>query len=132
MLHRVSLVVAACACLLLAPRAALAGMPSLTLTDVASLRLEVISFFLMGLLVSAGVVMAVWNGLRRDFAWLPRLSYAKACGVVVLWGLLFVVVLTMISGARELMTPGAWEKNGLTYKLRDNKATQTGWQQAAP
>jgi hypothetical protein len=23
----------------------------------------------------------------------------------------------MISGARELMTPGAWEKNGLTYRL---------------
>src|SRR5262249_30092928 len=26
-------------------------------------------------------------------------------------------VLTMISGARELMTPGAWEKNGVTYRL---------------
>ena len=93
-------------------------MPSFTLTDVARLRVEVISFFLMGLLLSAGVVMAVWNGLRRDFAWLPRLSYGKACGVIVLWGLLFVVVLTMISGARELMTPGAWEKEGVTYKLR--------------
>ncbi|MEX2173364.1 MAG: hypothetical protein WD872_03320 [Pirellulaceae bacterium] len=38
--------------------------------------------------------------------------------MVALWGLLFVIVLTMISGARELMTPGAWEKQGLTYKLR--------------
>jgi hypothetical protein len=37
--------------------------------------------------------------------------------VVALWGLLFVLVLTMISGARELMTPGAWEKQGLTYHL---------------
>src|SRR5262249_55804861 len=35
----------------------------------------------------------------------------------VLWGLLFLLVLTMISGARELMTPGAWEKQGLTYRL---------------
>src|SRR5262249_35186152 len=34
------------------------------------------------------------------------------------WGLLFVLVLTMISGARELMTPGAWEKQGLTYRLK--------------
>jgi hypothetical protein len=76
--------------------------------------------------------MAVWNGLRRDFAWLPYLSYFKACCVVVLWGLLFVVVLTMISGARELMTPGAWEKNGLTYKLREDTAAQAGWQEAAP
>jgi hypothetical protein len=97
----------------------LAGMPTVSLTDVARLRLEVVSFFLMGLLLSAGVVMAVWNLLRRDFTWLPWLSYAKACGVVILWGLLFVVVLTMISGARELMTPGAWEKYGATYKLRE-------------
>ena len=97
----------------------LAGMPTVSLTDVARVRLEVVSFFLMGLLLSAGVVMAVWNLLRRDFTWLPWLSYAKACGVVILWGLLFVIVLTMISGARELMTPGAWEKNGATYKLRE-------------
>lgn len=38
-------------------------------------------------------------------------------GLVVLWGLLFIVVLAMISGARELMTPGAWEKQGATYRL---------------
>ena len=25
----------------------------------------------------------------------------------------------MISGARELMTPGAWKKEGFTYKLND-------------
>ena len=31
--------------------------------------------------------------------------------------LLFVIVLTMISGARELLTPGAWEQNGGTYEL---------------
>jgi len=24
----------------------------------------------------------------------------------------------MISGARELMTPGAWEHNGVTYRLK--------------
>ena len=95
-------------------------MPSITLTDVARLRLQGISFFLLGLLLSAGVVMAVWNFLARDFPKLPRLSYLKACGVVVLWGLLFVVVLTMISGARELLTPGAWEKAGLTYQLKED------------
>ncbi len=36
---------------------------------------------------------------------------------MIIWGLLFVLVLTMISGARELMTPGAWEKEGFTYVL---------------
>jgi hypothetical protein len=38
---------------------------------------------------------------------------------VTLWGLLFLLILTMISGARELMTPGAWEKHGSTYELKD-------------
>ena len=77
------------------------------------------SFFLMVLLVSAALVRWVWNGLRpATAARLPRLSYGKAVGVVVLWGLLFSVVLAMISGARELMTPGAWERDGATYKLR--------------
>jgi hypothetical protein len=87
------------------------------LTDVARQRFEVLSFFLLGLLACAGVVRWVWNGLRTDFPVLPRLSYPRALGLIVLWGLLFVLVLTMISGARELMTPGAWEKNGQTYRL---------------
>ncbi|HUE71067.1 MAG TPA: hypothetical protein VMP01_09275 [Pirellulaceae bacterium] len=104
-------------------RLANAGMPSVTLSDVASLRLQVISFFLMGLLASAGVVCWIWNSLAKEFTQLPRLSFLKACGVVILWGLLFVVVLTMISGARELMTPGAWEKVGATYKLRSETVT---------
>jgi hypothetical protein len=120
MWKRTTIALSASALLFLAPGLALAGMPSVSLTDVARLRVEVISFFLMGLLLSAGVVMLVWNGLARDFVWLPRLNFARACGVVVLWGLLFVMVLTMISGARELMTPGAWEKQGVTYKLRES------------
>jgi hypothetical protein len=99
------------------PLALLAGMPSVTLTDVARLRLQTISFFLMGFLLSALAVYWLWNYLRRDFTRLPRLSYPKAVGLVGLWGLLFVLVLTMISGARELMTPGAWKKDGLTYTL---------------
>jgi hypothetical protein len=42
--------------------------------------------------------------------------------MVGVWGLLFLVVLTMISGARELLTPGAWEKVGFTYRLAEPKA----------
>ncbi len=99
------------------PAIAWAGMPSIRLTDVGEMRIQTISFFLMGLLLSALFVQILWNRLRRDFVSLPRLSYGKALGVVVLWGLLFVLVLTMISGARELMTPGAWEKQGATYRL---------------
>src|SRR5947209_3792732 len=105
------------AALLCAPAVALAGMPAVTFSDAARLRLQTISFFLAALLLSAWLIKLLWNYLRRDFAFLPRLTYGKAVGVVALWGLLFVLVLTMISGARELMTPGAWEKAGLTYRL---------------
>jgi hypothetical protein len=97
---------------------AMAGMPTPpTLTDVATLRVQAISFFLLVLLLSAKLIQFLWNRLRSDFTKLPRLTYGKAVALVVLWGLLFVIVLTMISGARELMTPGAWDRNGATYKL---------------
>lgn len=82
-------------------------------------RLQAISFFVVCLLLSAWAIQWLWHGLRKDVTWLPVLSYRRSLGLVVLWGLLFVVVLTMISGARELMTPGAWRKQGWTYKLND-------------
>ena len=95
-----------------------AGMPyPPTLTDIARLRVEAISFFLFILLACAGLIQLLWNRLRTTFIRLPRLSYPKALGLVMLWGLLFIIVLAMISGARELMTPGAWEKQGATYRL---------------
>jgi hypothetical protein len=81
-------------------------------------RLDAISFFGLVLLLSAAVVRLVWNSLRKDIQWLPQLSYWRALGLVLVWGCLFIVVLTMISGARELMTPGAWERQGATYKLK--------------
>jgi hypothetical protein len=94
----------------------------LRLNDEPRLRLQAISFFLVGLLLCAAAVRWLWNYLQRDFPNLPRLSYGKALAGVVLWGLLFVIVLTMISGARELMTPGAWRKQGFTYRLNDGEA----------
>ena len=56
---------------------------------------------------------------RGDFTRLPRLTYGKSIAIVALWGLLFILVLTMISGARELMTPGAWEQHGATFRLKN-------------
>ncbi len=82
-------------------------------------RWQALSFFTAGVLISAWVVKRLWNLLRVEFDWLPQLDYRRALSLVVLWGLLFIVVLTMISGARELMTPGAWRKQGWTYKLTD-------------
>jgi hypothetical protein len=111
---------------LAAPSTAIAGMPSplpsdpqtvLRLNDSVIQRLQTISFFLAVLLVSALAFRTLWNFIQRDFPKLPRMTFLKALGVVLLWGLLFIIVLTMISGARELMTPGAWVKQGFTYKL---------------
>ena len=91
----------------------------LTLSKLAKLRLDAISFFLVGLLASGWAIQLIWNSLAKDFPKLPRMSYLRSLGLIALWGLLFLLVLTMISGARELMTPGAWRKNGLTYELAE-------------
>ena len=104
-------------------RLANGGMPSISLTDIASLRLQAISFFLVGFLLSAAIIRWIWNSLAKDFSFLPRVTFLKSCGMLALWGLLFMIVLTMISGARELMTPGAWEKEGYTYRLKDETGT---------
>lgn len=58
-------------------------------------RLQAISFFVASLLVSAWAVRWLWSVLSRDVPWLPELSYRRSLSLVVLWGLLFVVVLTM-------------------------------------
>ncbi len=113
---------AACLLAVVSPGAALAGMPMPHVSRTAQPRLENISFFLFGLLVSAVVIRLLWNSLRGDFPRLPRLSWWGGMAVVVLWGMLFLLVLTMIAGARELLTPGAWEREetGLLYKLADD------------
>lgn len=110
---------AAAICLCAAPHA-FAGMPVMHLTEMASLRFQTLSFFLVGFLLLSAAVMGLWNGLRRDFPRLPRLGYGRALALVALWGMLFVLILTMISGARELLTPGAWEPHGPIYKLKDH------------
>lgn len=127
------LIVAACVWLSL-PAPAQAGMPAPLPTswtvdnppegygaayssNATDARWQAISFFIACLLLSAWGVKILWNALQREFTWLPGLGYGRALSFVVLWGLAFVIVLTMISGARELMTPGAWKKQGWTYRL---------------
>lgn len=104
---------------LMAGGSASAGMTVITLTDIARARIDALSFFLVAYLVIAWVVKLIWNQLGKSFSVLPRLKYLQALGVVFMTGLLFYVVLTMISGARELLTPGAWEKQGPGYRLRE-------------
>ncbi len=122
--------VIACGLLLAFPLQVGAGMPSplpinprriAQLGDSSIARLQAVSFFLFAFLISAVALRVIWNYLRRDFPILPRLSYGRAVAGVFLWGLLFVIVLTMISGARQLMTPGAWRKQGATYRLAEHQ-----------
>lgn len=103
----------------------LGGMPVVTLSDIARLRLDSISFFLFLIVLATFVFRLCWNTIAADFPKLPQLTIRKSLAMVTLWGLVFLLALTMISGARELLTPGAWEKQGFTYKLRTEGASAT-------
>jgi H+/Cl- antiporter ClcA len=118
---RLTMCVAAALVAILLPSVAWAGMPApMVLTDIARLRVEAISFFLAIFIACAAAVKLLWNRvLCASFPQLPRLNFWRALGLTALWGLLFLVVLTMISGGRELMTPGAWDRQGATYKLHE-------------
>lgn len=107
----------------------LAGMPSFRLTDVAASRLDAISFFLVVYVLCAVAFMLVWNWLAKDLAFLPRIGFRKAIGLLVVFGLFACLILTMISGARELMTPGAWARKpgGNTYELLPPEQHAKAW-----
>lgn len=111
--------VLALALLLALPAVAEAGMPAIgpMLTRFAQTRLQGMSFFAACVLLAAVCVRWLWNTLAADIAALPPITLRTALAVTLLWGLLSIVVLTMISGARELMTPGAWVSQGMTYRL---------------
>jgi len=97
-----------------------AGMTVYDLNDVVRLRLEDISFFTVLLLACALGIRFLWNYLAKDLPRLPRLSYGKALCLTGLLSLLMLLVLSMISGARELLTPGAWRRQGSAYRLNDS------------
>lgn len=106
-------------------------MPSITLTEAAAARLNVVSFFLAGFLFCALLLKISWNLLARDFPRLPKVRYKHALGMLLVSSLFLYVVLTMISGARELMTPGAWTKNGVTYELTPPDRDPKPWVESA-
>ena len=94
-----------------------AGMTVITLTDIAEARLQSISFFCLVYFLLAWGVKGLWNYLAKAFPSMPRINYRRALALMLVSGLFLYVILTMISGARELMTPGAWEKRGIGYEL---------------
>lgn len=96
-----------------------AGMPSFSLRDVYRLRFQEISFFVFLLLACSWLFQLTWNHAAKGFSFLPRLTYGRAFSLALLFGLGMLVVLTMISGIREVLTPGAWRRQGYTYRLND-------------
>jgi hypothetical protein len=103
------------------------GMTSFSLTEVAAARLDAISFFLVAFALSALLLRWAWNVLARDFAWMPKLGYRQAFAVLVVSGLFVHVALSLIAGARELMTPGAWVRTGATHRLVSPERAPTAW-----
>ena len=94
-----------------------AGMTVYDLNDVVRLRLQEISFFAVMLAVSGLIVRVLWNVIARSVPALPKLPYKQAMALTLVLSLGVMLVLTMISGARELLTPGAWRRQGSAYKL---------------
>jgi hypothetical protein len=111
----------------LLPAQAHAGMPSYNLSDIVAARLQVISFFLVVSLTLAFVFQRCWNSLANDFPRMPSLNYMKSLAIIFVASLFCGLILTMISGARELMTPGAWTKAGAVYKLQEPKQEPMVW-----
>jgi hypothetical protein len=102
-----------------------AGMTVYDLNDVVRLRLEDISFFAALLLLSALGVRLLWNSLAKDFSRLPRLTFLKALSLTALLGIAMLLVLVMISGAREILTPGAWHRQGSQYRPNEQGSAET-------
>ncbi|MEO7676095.1 MAG: hypothetical protein ABIV39_04945 [Verrucomicrobiota bacterium] len=96
-----------------------AGMTVYGLRDIYRLRLEEISFFIVLFLTCAFLFKLLWNYAIKGFSFLPRLKYLQALCLSVLFGLLTLLILTMISGIREVLTPGAWRHQGTSYRLND-------------
>lgn len=89
------------------------------LKDIYAIRLEEISFFLVLLLVCTLLFRWLWNHAVKGFDFLPRLKFVQAFCLALLFGLLMLLILAMISGIREVLTPEAWHRQGNSYRLND-------------
>ena len=103
-----------------------AGMSTVTLSKFGADRLIGISTVLFVLLVVVSTLLLVcWNKLVKGSTW-PKLSHPKAVGLTFLAGLLSFLVLVMIAGSRELLTPKAWRPKGILYELAPLPSHETG------
>lgn len=99
------------------PGSAYAGMTSYSLSDIYKLRLEELSFFLVVFLFCSVMFRFLWNFAVKEMKCVPRLGWRQSFCLSMLLGIVMLLVLTMISGIREVLTPGAWRRQGSAYKL---------------
>ena len=100
-----------------------AGMSSIVLTEYGVARITGLSTSLFfGLVVSTLLVRFFWGLLVRETEW-PKPTLVKSFAATFLGGLLFFLVLVMIAGSRELFSPGAWQPDGILYKLASHQDT---------
>ena len=97
-----------------------AGMTVYGLSDIYRLRLEDISFFSFLLFVCAFSLKLLWNYAFKGFNHVPRIKFFQALCLALLFGLMMLLILAMISGIREVLTPGVWRHQGTSYKLNDS------------
>ena len=96
-----------------------AGMTVYGLRDIYRLRLEEISFFVFLIIACAFVLKLLWNYAFKGLNAVPRLKFLQALCMALLFGLVMLLILAMISGIREVLTPGAWRHQGTSYRLND-------------
>ena len=99
-----------------------AGMTVYGLNDLYRLRFQELSFFLFLLFSCILAFRFLWNSVAKDLSWMPSLGWRQATCLSLLLGVFMLLILTMISGIREVLTPEAWRKQGTAYRL--NSAEQ--------
>src|SRR5688500_643039 len=88
--------------------AAIAATEAYTWSDFAKVKVEAVSFVLAFLLLAALAFKASWNVMARGFLKWPPISYAVACGALLVMAMVLGFILTLIFGARELMARALW------------------------
>ena len=87
------------------------------LNDIYRLGAEEISFFVFLLIFSSVLFRLAWNSVVKAVPRLPKLGYRQALCASFVFGLMMLLILTMISGIREVLTPEAWHRQGSHYRL---------------
>lgn len=94
-----------------------AGMTVYGLRDIYRLRFEEMSFFIVLFVACAVLLKLLWNHAVKGFPGIPRLKFRHSFSLALLLGFAMLLILTMISGIREVLTPEAWRRQGSSYLL---------------